>query len=179
MSLAPRLRSAPRLRPAPRLRLAAVALAAVASLAACSGGSPLTALKPYAASDGLQVTAGDVRGLNLILLTRGAGEPAALTGTLDNSGTASQTATVVIGGESFAVAVPAGSSVRLGFADGDTPIVASSAPEAPGLIATVDLTVGGASAEAPVPVLDGTLPEYAAVLGALDAYLAAQQDATQ
>jgi hypothetical protein len=164
---------------APRLRLAVVALAAIASLAACSGGSPLTALKPYAASDGLQVTAGDVRGLNLILFTRGVGEPAALTGTLANTGTTNATATLGIAGTSVTFEVPAGSSVRLGFADGDTPIMALAAPAAPGRIATVDLTVGGTSTKAPVPVLDGTLPEYASVLNALDAYVAAQKKTGQ
>jgi hypothetical protein len=169
---------APRPRLASSLRLAAVAFAAIVSLAACSGGSPLTALKPYAASDGLQVTAGDVRGLNLILLTRGVGEPAALTGTLDNTGTSDATATLGIAGTSVTVEVPAGSSVRLGLADGDTPIVVAAAHPAPGLIATVDLTVGGASAAALVPVLDGTLPEYSAVLDALDSYLAAHVGAT-
>ena len=164
-----------RLRQAPRLRLAAVALAAAASLTACSGGSPLTALKPYAASDGLQLTAGDVRGLNLILFTRGAGQPAALTGTLDNTGASSETATVIVAGESFDVVVAPGTSVRLGLSDGDTPVVASAAPVTPGLLATVELTVGRASSEAPIPVLDGSLPEYSEVLKALDAYLAAHK----
>lgn len=118
---------ASRLRQTLRLRLAVVALAAVASLAACFGGSPLTALKPYAASDGLQATAGYVRGLNLILFTRGVGEPAVPTGTLANTGTTNATATVGIAGTSVTVEVPAGSSVRLGLGDGDTPIVARRA----------------------------------------------------
>jgi hypothetical protein len=155
-----------------RVRVAVVALAAAVSLTACSGVSPLTALKPYAASDGLQVTAGDVRGLNFILLTRGAGEPATLTGTLDNTGTSAATATLAIGDATETFGVPAGSSVRLGFADGDIAVVASAAPAAPGLIATVVLTVGGTSTSVPVPVLDGTLPEYGEVLDDLDAYRA-------
>jgi hypothetical protein len=163
----------PRIHLTPRLRFGVVGLAAVVALAACSGGSPLTALKPYAASDGLQVTAGDVRGLNLILLTRGEGEPAALTGTLDNASTSNATATLGVAGTSVTLEVPAGSSVRLGLADGDTPVVAPASPAAPGLVATVELTVGGTTTKSPVPVLDGTLPEYAAVLTTLDAYLAA------
>jgi hypothetical protein len=135
----------------------------------------LTALKPYAASDGLQVTAGDVRGLNLIMFTRGAGAPAALTGTLANTGTTNATATLEVAGTSVTVEVPAGSSVKLGFGDGDTSVVAPVAPTAPGLIGTVTLTVGGTSTKAPVPVLDGTLPEYAPVLDAMDAYVAAHK----
>ncbi len=105
-----------------RMRLAAVALVAVASLAACSAGSPLTALKPYAASDGLQIASGEVRGLNLILFTRGKGEPAVLTGTLDNTGEIAANATVI-----RRRAVVPGADSRgttrsvLGLSDGDTP----------------------------------------------------------
>jgi hypothetical protein len=160
--------------PTSRVRLAAVTLAAVVTLAGCSGGSPLTALKPYAASDGLHASVGDIRGLNLLVLTRGAGERAALTGTLDNIGDASATVRITVAGEAFDVVVPAGESVTLALSEGDVPIVLDDAPAAPGLVANVTLASGGASREAPVPVLDGTLPEYGLVLDALDAYRAEQ-----
>jgi len=169
---ASRHHQSPRTPRLPRLGLVVVALAAAVSLAACSGGSPLTALKPYAASDGLQAKAGDVRALNLIVVARADGAPAALTGSLVNTGAASETATVEFAGASETFEVPAGASVRLGLADGDVTVVAPASPAAPGLIATVTLSVGGTSTNAPVPVLDGTLPEYAATLSALDAYVA-------
>jgi len=161
-----------------RFRLAVVVLAATASLAACTGQSPLTALKPYAASDGLQVTAGDIRGVNLLLMTRGEGEPAVLTGTFDNTGDQDATATIAIGDVTATLAIPAGESVKLSL-DGGLPVVLDAAPAAPGLLASIDVTVGSNVATAPVPVLDGTLPEYAPVIGALDAYVAAQREATE
>ena len=157
------------MRPASRVRLAVVTLAAVVSLAACSGGSPLTALKPYAASDGLHASVGDIRALNLLLLTRGADEPAALTGTIDNTGEASESVRITVAGESFDVVIPAGGSVKLALGAGDTPIVVKAAPAAPGLVAAVTIATGGTSLEVPVPVLDGTLPEYGEVLDDLDA----------
>jgi hypothetical protein len=157
-------------RPTSRVRLAVVTLAAVASLAACSGGSPLTALKPYAASDGLHASVGDVRGLNLLVLTRGAGEPAVLTGTIDNTGEASANVSITVAGETFEAVVPAGGSVKLGLGAADLPIVLNEAPAAPGLVATVTIATGGTSGDVPVPVLDGTLPEYVKVLDDLDAY---------
>ncbi len=159
------------MRLSPRLRLAVVVLAAAASLAACSGQSPLTALKPYAASDGLQFTAGDVRGLNLLLMTHSKGDYGVLTGTLDNTGEQTAVTTLTLGGASKTVTIPAGTSVKLGLGEGDTTFVVTSAPAAPGFLATLDVTVGQASATSPVPVLDGTLPEYAPVLNALDAYV--------
>ncbi len=162
-----------------RIRLAVVVLAATASLAACTGQSPLTALKPYAASDGLQVTSGDIRGVNLLLMTRGAGEPAVLAGTFDNTGETDATATVAIGGASTTIAIPAGESVKLSLGKDGMPFVLDAAPAAPGLLATLHVTVGSNVATAPVPVLDGTLPEYAPVIDALDAYVAAQREATE
>ena len=157
------------MRPNSRVRLAVVTLAAVVSLAACSGGSPLTALKPYAASDGLHASVGEVRALNLLVLTRGAGEPAALTGTIDNTGEASASVSITVAGEKFDVIVPAGGSVKLALGAGDTPIVLEDAPATPGLIAAVTIATGGTSLEVPVPVLDGTLPEYGEILNDLDA----------
>ena len=158
------------MRLSPRLRLAAVALVAAVSLTACSGQSPLTALKPYAASDGLQVTSGPVRGLNLLLMTRGLGRPAVLTGTFDNTGESDARVEVAIGSASIQVTIPAGQSVRLGLASGDRTLVVPAAPAAPGFLATVDVTTNGTTTSGPVPVLDGTLPAYAPVIAALDAY---------
>lgn len=159
---------------APRLRAALVALVAATVLAGCATLPPLTALSPYAASDGLQVSVGDIHGINLILVTADADSPALLTGTLTNSGSSDATVTVTLGDASETLVVPAGGEAVLGTAANESAIVFETATVAPGLIANATVTVAGESADAPIPVLDGTFPHYREVLDHLQAYLDAQ-----
>lgn len=143
---------------------AAVALAAVA-LAGCSYVNPITTKENYAASDGTQVQIGDVEGLNLIVVSSGMGEPATLIGALHNSSSEDIEVQVTFDGETAtAVTVPAGEDAMMSPMEGDTEVPGTALVQ-PGLLteATFVSDVAGAFT-VEVPVMDGTLPEYADVL---------------
>lgn len=145
-------------------RLHAVGLAvAVAALAGCSATNPITTTRPYAPSDGVAAQVGDVRAANLLVVAAAADGPGALQGALTNAGTSDQRVTVGSAGAPVAeVDVAAGSTVLLGGA-GER--IVFTVPDAPG--ATTPLTLsstGSATTTVPVPVLDGTLSEYATLV---------------
>ncbi|MFV0286712.1 MAG: hypothetical protein ACK5IM_10070 [Demequina sp.] len=148
-------------------RLAAASLAAVA-LAGCSYVNPITTHKNYSASDGTQLVVGDVSALNLIVLTAAEGSPATLIGTLVNDTDEDIAVEVSIDGEtSTSLTVEADSTLKLGPQDGDAE-VSGSATAAPGSIVVVGFTANLSEVDSvDVPVLDGTLPEYADTLAAI------------
>jgi hypothetical protein len=150
-----------------RSRLAAAPVVAVAlvALAGCSATNEITTDKPYSASDGVRAEVGDVTAENLFLLSAAKGDPGALQGALTNNG--DQSIQVKIAGEqdsdSTDVRVPAGQTVLLG-ADGKD-VQLGSVPVEPGATTPLTLTTGSAgSVTLEVPVLDGTLPEYATLV---------------
>ena len=143
---------------------AAVALAAVA-LAGCSYVNPITTKENYAASDGTQVQIGQVEALNLIVVSPGVGEPGTLIGTLHSSANEDIDVQVTFDGQTATtVTVPAGEDAMMSPMEGDTE-VAGTALVQPGLLteATFVSEVDGAFT-VDVPVMDGTLPEYADVI---------------
>jgi len=153
-----------RVRPSLHLRLSAtVAVALVgAGLAGCSATNPITTQRPYAASDGVRTTLGDLTAENLLILTSGAGEAASLQGAVSNDGAEELEVTFALedGTEVGSVEVGAGDGVLLGGTEGEQLLFASA--DVPG--ATTDVTIttaAGGSETIAVPVLDGTLPEYA------------------
>lgn len=153
-----------RVRPSLHLRLSATAAVALvgAGLAGCSATNPITTQEPYAASDGVRTVLGELKAENLLILTSGEGEAASLHGALSNDGGDDLTVTFALedGTEIGSVDVSAGDGVLLGGTDGEALLFTS--PDVPG--ATTDVTVTtatGGSESVPVPVLDGTLPEYA------------------
>lgn len=151
-------------------RIAAVAIAAVA-LAACSAINPITSQNKYQASDGVTVPIGDTaRGINLLVVTAGVGEPAVLTGSIRNDAAAQLDLTVSIDGSTTSqVTVPGQSTVQLGTKDGQS-LVIGTAPVAPGLIAQVWFTTMDTGAfQAPVPVVDGTLDPYQDIVDSIPA----------
>ncbi len=149
-----------------KLSLAPLAIIPVVALtlAGCSYVNPITTKQDYAPSDGFQAELGDVTGLNLIVVTEGDGEPAVLIGTLVNEGGDDATVALTFdAGATFTdVEVAAGTSVPLG-PDGE--LVEGTALAAPGLLTTLQLaTEGGGAVQVDVPVVDGTLEEYATIL---------------
>lgn len=142
---------------------AAASLAALA-LAGCSYVNPITTHENYAASDGTQLIVGDVEALNLIVITTGVGEPATLVGAVQNDSAEDIDLQISFDGETTSqLTVPAQDQVRLG-PDADA-TVSGTAPVQPGLLAEVTLVseVEGAYT-IDVPVMDGTLPEYAPIV---------------
>lgn len=170
----------------PRTTRAAVAgLAAVAALAltGCSATNPLTTKGSYEASDGTAVEVGAVHALNLIVVAEAEGGPGVLTGALSNRSADDEDLTLTVaGGDPVDVAVGARSSVLVGVSDAPAgyatvEVPVASVDTAPGGLTTVTIASGSSGrAEVRVPVMDGSLPEYAAVLDGVTP--AATQDAS-
>jgi hypothetical protein len=113
---------------------------------------------------------GDISSENFLLITSGKGEPAALIGTLYNSGSEAETVQVSVGTDDVLVRVPAMGTATFGLGEGQEALVTTS-PVMPGLLAEVSIQPqGAAAAEKPLPVMDGTLPEYDAVLAQLESF---------
>ena len=156
--------------PRPRtLRAAALVVgAAVAglTLAGCSATNPITTQDQYSASDGVTFSLGNVRGSNLHVLVAAQGDPGTLQGALINDGREDRSVTVAIGDEETTVELGPKETVLLGVSDAgeegyaEVTFPAVDAPPG-GLVAVTISTPEDGSIDVEVPVLDGTLPEYA------------------
>ncbi|WP_205693034.1 hypothetical protein [Cellulomonas sp. IC4_254] len=144
-------------------------LALAAALSGCSVTNEITTERPYSASDGVRATLGDLTAENLLIVAEAADAPGALQGALTNRGDDTLTVELSLEGSTERVRVESGATVLLGGgageggADGDQrEEVVFDTAGAPG--STVELTLSTDAAgeqTVPVPVLDGTLPEYA------------------
>lgn len=146
----------------PWSQLLPVGALAIAMLAA-AGCSPIVTAEPYAPSDGIRVVLGSsFSAANLLIISAAQGEPGALVGGLTNSTDAATTVTLSPEGASEAtVRVPAGATVLLG-GDDASPLEIDSVDVAPGSVLPVTIsTPEGGSESVQIPVLDGSLPEYA------------------
>ena len=146
--------------------LAVAGLAAALTLTGCSATNQMTTELEYDSSDGTSVRLGDIRALNFLIVSEGKGEPGTLIGALDSKGSDDEVVKIALEEDSVTVTVPAGQTVLLsapgGNSDEDEDIVFESVPEPPGAFVPVVLTSRDAgSVTLQVPVLDGTLPEYA------------------
>jgi hypothetical protein len=139
--------------------IAASAAAGALLLAACA---PTTTTLPYAPSDGARVNISDeVRGLNLMVVSEGDGAEGAVLGALAND--SAEDVTFVLEAEGAAavtVPVAAQQTVYLGTEDGIEALL-DTVVAAPGGDLEASLTAGDVTREFFLPVLDGTLPEYA------------------
>lgn len=159
-------------RPSPRpivLLTPALALASAVAFAVsgCSTTNPIQTDRPYAASDGVQVTLGAVRAENLLAVTTAADAAGALSGALVNSGSTPADVTITVGDSSQDVTVAAGSSVLFGTgSDTGTQVPLPQVTAAPGALLDVTLSTPAAgTVHVQVPVLDAANPQYTAVLG--------------
>ncbi len=144
---------------------AAVALSAgaVLTLAGCSATNPITTSEAYDVVDGVRADlGGDVRGTNLLVLASGEGEAGTVVGALSNHGREDVEVEIgTEGGDSTTVDVGAGRTVLLGGDNGEE-VELDAVDVAPGAHLTMTLsTQSGGSVAVPVPVFDGTLPQYA------------------
>lgn len=172
----PRPRAA---RTAPRTatrRLAALAVASAVVLGGCSATNQITTIDDYPPSDGVAITVDEVRALNLLVLTEGEGEPGLLVGALTNTSGEDTTVTLEVeGGTSVDVDVPSAGTVLLTGGEAheryrSEDVVLEAVATPPGGLTTVTVsTPAGGSSEVSVPVLDGTLGEYAPLLERLGA----------
>ncbi|MBF0689233.1 MAG: hypothetical protein IR158_15885 [Cellulomonas sp.] len=165
-----------RLRPRPaRAAVAGLVAAAALALTGCSATNPITTSWDYEASDGAGTTVGDVRVLNMLVVTAEKGAPGVLTGALANGSSDDEDVTLAVGdAEPVRVSVGGGGTVLLGVSDAppryttqDVPLAAVDT--APGGLTRLTVTTSsGGTVEVRIPVLDGALPEYAAVLEAIE-----------
>lgn len=146
---------------------AATAALAVVALAGCSYVNPITTQEYYAASDGVHLNIDDIEAQNLILFSAGQGEPGALVGTLVNRGSDDVELFVSFDGETVtSVSAPAGTAVALSPVDGIE--VGGVSPVIPGQTTTVRVATDYEGAfSTTIPVLDGTLPQYTAIVDAI------------
>ena len=156
--------------PRPRtLRAAALVVGVTVAglaLAGCSATNPITTQDQYSASDGVRFTIGDVRGSNLLVLTAAEGDPGTLQGGLINEGSEDRSVTIAIGDEETVVELGPRETVLLGVGraaeDGFAEVTFPAIDVPPGGLVPVTLsTPEDGSIDVQVPVLDGTLPEYA------------------
>lgn len=169
-------------RPARAAALVVGLTAGLVALAGCSASNPITTQKPYSASDGVRIVLSDTLSAeNLLVLTAAKGEAGTLLGALTNNGTDTERVSIAAdGADDVTVRVPAGATVLL--TPDDTPdgaetsgttgparqdVALSTVPVAPGAVLSVTLSSGAAGTHTlDVPVLDGSLPEYASLVPA-------------
>ena len=147
------------------VRIAAAA-ALVAALTGCSVTNPIQTQFLYAASDGARIVLGQIEAENMLVLTEATGSPGALIGAVTNRSKTDQVVTIdIIGAGRHEVPVPAGSIVRF---TGEDILRFDAVDVQPGATAPITVSTGTEGAKSvTVPVLDGTLPEYAEVLAGL------------
>jgi hypothetical protein len=155
----------------PRSRsVLAVGLAGIVSLGlALSACSPVTTDKPYAASDGIRATVGDLVVENVMLVTSADGEPGRLLGAATNNSPDDDTLSLSTEDSLVDIDVALGGNSTLNFYTSEDPgSFIDAVPAAPGATLPMVLSDGdGQTVSVSVPVLDGTLPEYADVLDSL------------
>lgn len=157
-------------------RLAAAALA-VCALSGCSVLSPQTTQNvTYAPSDGVQGDLGQVKVRNVMLLTAEQGAPAEVVGSVFNGSGDDVELEVVVRepaedpaapNEPVAtqtLELPGNQSLTIG-PEADETIEIDELGIVPGRFAEVTFIGGGDNLVLQVPVLDGTLAEYAELLG--------------
>lgn len=154
-----------------RIRRAAsgAALAALALTATgCGAINDQATTAQYDPSDGVSAHVGDVTIQNLMLVTNGADQEARYLGTIVNKGKDSADLSLEFSGNSVDTNVTADKPLRLEddknaetfTVPGDTSKEANKGTY-PGQQVLVTIKSGGNSTTAKVPVVDGTLPEYA------------------
>lgn len=150
--------------------LAVAVLGLSLALTGCSATNEITTSLPYDPSDGVGMVLGDVELSNILVLSAAEGAPGTVLGSATNRGASAVELTIGLGdGDGTTVALDGGATVVLG--PRDEPVDLAAVPAPPGAMVTVhiDSDAGGATT-LDVPVLDGTLPEYADLVpGAGDA----------
>ncbi|HEY3438491.1 MAG TPA: hypothetical protein VGK35_12460 [Actinotalea sp.] len=156
----------PRRLPARRSAPLAVAALLVATLAGCSATNEITTEKAYAASDGIRTELGSLTFSNVLVLTTEKGAPGTVLAAVSNEGTQDSHVTIGQTGTSGlrSITVKAGQTVIVS-PKADATVDLPSVEAAPGGLEGLTLTsdVGG-SKDVQVPVLDGTLAEYATLV---------------
>jgi hypothetical protein len=134
---------------------------------ACNFVAPQATTEGYAPSDGTETTVGDVKVLNALVISDGGDEGNLVASVVNSSGSRVQLKLQYeSGGQKVdeRVTVGAGETQNIGGEDG-TQITFENISAMPGDLLPVYLQYGDAEGkQLLVPVLDGSLPEYEALL---------------
>ena len=155
---------------APRL-VAAIALGSALALGTtgCTFITHQATTNPYPASDGVNIdeTGGDVVARNVFVVTTEDGGVGNLVGAFINEGSKTTSVDIDVAGEQLTVRVPSEERVSLG-AD-EMPLRIENLDTKPGATVEVLIVSGdGEAVPAEVPVLDGSLPQYADLVPAAE-----------
>lgn len=151
-----------RTRPLRLVVAATVGLAVMAGASGCSMISPQATTISYSASDGVNIpSSGPLEVRNVFIVADEAGTVGNVIAAIVNDTDATETLNVGIDGRVATVQVPARSVVHLGV-DGVAPLRIEGLGSKPGSMVLAAFQSGnGEGVEVSVPVLDGTLPQYA------------------
>jgi hypothetical protein len=148
------------LRPA---ALTCLALGLTFGLSACSSTNAMTTVSNDSVTDGVRFELGDVVVSNLMVVTAGQGRTGTVLGAVSNHGTDDAEVTIGQGtgsdGTSFTVG--GGDTVLLGLEDGQQVDLDSVSAPPGGLLELSVVSDRAGATTVRVPVMDGTLPEYA------------------
>ncbi len=140
-------------------RTTALLAVGLLGLTACA---PTMTLNGYAPSDGTRVDLSDsLRAVNLLVVASEQGGEGNVQGALANHTDEAVTFTLTVDGAApVRIEVDPASTVFLG-GDGGEEVVLGTVAEAPGAFLDAAIEAGGESKQFQLPVLDGTLAEYA------------------
>jgi len=161
---------------------ALVSAALVASVSACSS---VTTTIPYAASDGIRTSVGDVSIVNFLVISNEDGSAGRVLGALTNNSRDASTVSITIpseGGQPHLFTVEPGETFNLNLDENKTVVgdlgentndladgSQETTPVKPGTVVAAEVSATGTDpVTVQVPVLDGTLPEYADYVPAED-----------
>ncbi len=152
------------LRPKTSRLVAAVAVGLAVALGStgCSMISPQATTIEYSPSDGVNVpSSGPLLVRNAFIVADESGSTGNFIAAIINDTDSTETLNMGLNGQRATVTVPARTVVSLGV-DGVEPLLIQGLDSAPGTDVSVAFQSGdGEGVEFSVPVLDGTLPEYA------------------
>lgn len=135
------------------LLVATTSLVALAGLAGCAPDTSERLEELEAVNLGVNAEVGPVSFDNMLVVTRGEGQPARLMGVLLNSSEESVDVTIADADDSTAVTLEPGQQ----FAFQENAVVFDTADDRPGARAELTFTVEGESDSSPVPVRNGSL----------------------
>jgi hypothetical protein len=142
-----------------RALVAGAAALALLGTAGCSAINEQATTFSYAASDGVVADIGPIDLRNLMIVAADAESPGRVLGTAANTSDSPVQLSLAVAGSNASVTVPANGQIRFEQDENETTL--SNPGGVPGSIVDVTVQVNSDSEVVGVPVLDGTLPEYA------------------
>lgn len=153
-------------RPAHRALVAPLLAVLGLVLAGCTYVAPMDTTRSMNPGDGLNITLGpDVSVSSLLVVTKAEGDPGVLVARVVNVGSEAATVSISGSGVDEQVDVPANRTASIGgVVKGSQEVVIDSVDQAPGKLIPLTLSSGAGERKVQVPVLDGTLEQYAPYL---------------